>query len=348
MRSKPVILMSLLVASFLINLETTMVNVALPVLVRELHASTTQLQWIVDAYSLVFAAMLLTAGSLSDRCGRKGMLLAGLVVFGVASAVGGLASTPGQLIVARAVMGLGAAMIFPSTLSIITNVFTGRGERAKAIGLWGATAGAAIAIGPIVGGFLLEHYSWSSIFVAMGPVAVVGFEVIALCVPTSRDTDVGAVDIPGFVLSAAFMATIVCTLIEAPSNGWTSGRPIAGFMIGLALLAGFVVAEFRTDQPMLDPRIFHDLRFSVASGSVTIAFFTLSGFIFLIVQYMQFVRGWSPLSAGVHVLPVAIAVGIGSVVGTPLAVKVGTKVIVASGLAAITVFYLWAGLRAHR
>jgi EmrB/QacA subfamily drug resistance transporter len=344
MRSKPVILVSLLVASFLINLETTMVNVALPVLVRELHASTNQLQWIVDAYSLVFAALLLTAGSLSDRFGRKGMLLAGLVVFGLASAAGGLATTAGELIVARAVMGLGAAMTFPSTLSIITNVFNGRGERAKAIGLWGATAGAAIAIGPIVGGFLLEHYSWSSIFFAMAPVATVGIGVIALCIPTSRDPDAQAVDFPGLVLSAAFMAVIVFTVIEAPTYGWTSGRTIAGFVLGLTLLAGFVVAEFRIDHPMLDVRIFRDLRFSAASGSVTIAFFTLSGFIFLIVQYMQFIRGWSPLSAGVHVLPVAIAVGIGSVVGTPLAVKVGTKVIVATGLVAITVFYLWAGL----
>lgn len=344
MRSKPVILASLLVASFLINLETTMVNVALPVLVRELHASTNQLQWIVDAYSLVFAALLLTAGSLSDRFGRKGMLLAGLVVFGAASAAGGFATTPGQLIVARAVMGLGAAMTFPSTLSIITNVFTGRAERAKAIGLWGATAGAAIAIGPIVGGFLLEHYSWSSIFFAMGPVAAVGIGVIALCVPTSRDPDAQQVDIPGLVLSAAFMAVIVFTIIEAPTYGWTAGRTVAGFVVGVALLAGFVVAEFRTDHPMLDVRIFRNLRFSAASGSVTIAFFTLSGFIFLIVQYMQFIRGWSPLSAGVHVLPVAVAVGIGSVVGTPLAVRVGTKVIVAVGLGAITIFYLWAGL----
>ena|GEM_PF-5342364 len=151
-------------------------------------------------------------------------------------------------------------------------------------------------------------------------------------------------DVPGLVLSAAFMAATVFTVIEAPTYGWTSGRTLAGFAVGVALLVGFVVAEFRTDDPMLDVRIFRDLRFSAASGSVTIASFTLSGFIFPIVQYMQFIRGWSPLSAGVPVLPVAIAVGIGSVVGTPLAVKVGTKVIVATGLVAITVFYLRAGL----
>jgi len=344
MRTKPVILLSLLVAAFLINLETTMVNVALPVLVRELHASTTQLQWVVDAYNLVFAALLLTAGSLSDRFGRKGMLLAGLAVFGAASVLGGLVSSPEALIAARAVMGLGAAMTFPPTLSLITNVFTGRAERAQAIGLWGATAGAAIAIGPIVGGLLLEHFSWSSIFFAMGPVAAVGIIVIALSVPTSRDPEAQAVDLPGLVLSAALMAVVVYTIIEAPTYGWSAPRTTAGFLAGLLLLGAFVMAESRSDHPMLDVRIFQNMRFSAASGSVTIAFFTLFGFIFLIVQYMQFIRGWSPLSAGVHVLPVAIAVGAGSVIGTPLAVKVGTKVIVAAGLTAITAFYVWTAL----
>src|SRR5438876_7255836 len=186
-RSRPLILASLLLASFLINLDTTIVNVALPTLVRELHASTSQLQWIVDAYSLVFAALLLAAGSLSDRVGRKGMLLAGLGVLGAASFVGGLMSSPGQLIVARSFMGLGAAMIFPATLSLIANVFTERAERARAIGLWGATVGIAVATGPIVGGWLLEHFAWESIFFAMAPVAALGAALVAWCVPTSRD-----------------------------------------------------------------------------------------------------------------------------------------------------------------
>src|SRR6516165_7997833 len=169
LRSKPMILIALLLAAFVINLDTTLVNVALPTLVRELGATTSQLQWVVDAYNLVFAALLLTSGALSDRVGRKGMLLAGLAVFGTASVIGGFTTSPDQLIAARAVMGLGAAMIFPATLSLITNVFTGRAERARAIGLWGASAGIAIALGPIVGGWLLEHFSWASIFFAMGP-----------------------------------------------------------------------------------------------------------------------------------------------------------------------------------
>src|ERR1700749_1484769 len=182
MRSKPMILVALLLAAFLINLDTTIVNVALPALVRELHATTTQLQWVVDAYNLTFAALLLTFGSLSDRFGRKGMLLAGLAVFGAASLVGGFTTSPGQLIAARAVMGLGAALTFPATLPLISNVFTERRERAPAIGLWGAIAGVAIAMGPIVGGWLLERFSWAAVFIAMAPVAAVAVGLAALVV----------------------------------------------------------------------------------------------------------------------------------------------------------------------
>src|SRR5436305_13257327 len=186
-RNKPLILISLLLASFAINLDTTIVNVALPSLVRELHASTSQLQWIVDAYNLVFAALLLAAGSLGDRVGRKGVLLAGLAVFGLASFAGGLTNSPGQLIVARCVMGLGAALTFPATLSLISNVFVERAERARAIGPWRASAGVAIALAPIVGGWLLEHFSWASIFFAMTPVAALAAVLVARFVPTSRD-----------------------------------------------------------------------------------------------------------------------------------------------------------------
>src|ERR1700741_4378184 len=187
MRRKPLVLVALPPAAFLLNPEPPLVNVALPALTRQLHATTTQLQWVVDAYNLVFAALLLTSGSLSDRFGRKGMLLAGLAVVGAASLAGGFTTSAAQLIAARAVMGLGAAMTFPATLSLITNVFTERKERARAIGLWGAIAGVAIAMGPIVGGWLLEHYSWAAIFIAMAPVAAVAFVLVALAVPTSKD-----------------------------------------------------------------------------------------------------------------------------------------------------------------
>src|SRR5881397_106309 len=236
-RTRSTILASLLLAAFAINLDTTIVNVALPTLVRELHASNSQLQWIVDAYNLVFAALLLASGSLSDRVGRKGMLLAGLGVFGGASLIGGLMSTPGQLITARCVMGLGAAMIFPATLSLISNVFTERAERAKAIGLWGATAGVAIALGPIVGGWLLEQFSWTSIFFAMAPVAAVTAALVAWSVPTSRDPGGHKTDVPGLVLSSAAIALLTYTLIEAPNYGWSADRSVAGYVVAAVLFA---------------------------------------------------------------------------------------------------------------
>src|SRR6185437_15802281 len=256
MRSKPMILVALLLAAFAINLDTTMVNVALPSLVRELHATTTQLQWVVDAYNLVFAALLLTFGSLSDRFGRKGMLLAGLTVFGTASLAGGFTTSAVELIAARSVMGLGAAMTFPATLSLITNVFTARGERARAIGLWGAIGGVAIALGPIVGGWLLEHFSWGSIFVAMAPVAAAAIALVAASVPTSKNPESARVDIAGLVLSAAAMALLVFTIIEAPDYGWGSTRSLAGFAVAAVLLAVFIGWERRIAHPMLDVRLF--------------------------------------------------------------------------------------------
>ena len=341
MRSKPMILVALLLAAFLVNLDTTLVNVALPAMVRELHASTTQLQWVVDAYNLVFAALLLTFGSLSDRFGRKGMLLAGLAVVGTASLAGGFTTSPDQLIAARAVMGLGAAMTFPATLSLISNIFTQRRERARAIGLWGAVGGVAIAMGPIVGGWLLEHYSWAAIFIAMAPVAAVAAVLVALAVPASRNPGVTAMDIPGLLLSSATMALLVFTIIEAPTYGWTAARSVAGFAASAALLAAFIAWERRAAHPMLDVGMFRNMRFSAASGAVTVSFFTLFGFIFLMTQYFQFVRGYEPLTAGVRLLPVAVAVGAGSVAGTQLAVRAGTKLVVTAGLVAMAAFYAW-------
>jgi EmrB/QacA subfamily drug resistance transporter len=338
---RPLILASLLLAAFAINLDTTIVNVALPSLVRELHASTSQLQWVVDAYSLVFAALLLATGSLSDRIGRKGMLLSGLGVFGAASVAGGFMTSPAQLIVARCVMGLGAAMIFPATLSLISNVFVERGERARAIGLWGATAGMAIALGPIAGGWLLENFSWASIFFAMAPVAALGAALVAWSVPTSRDPHAPRADGPGLVLSTAAMALLIYTIIEAPDVGWSAPRSVASFAASAALLASFIAWERRAEEPLLDLGLFRNLRFTAASGSVTVVFFSLAGFIFLVTQYFQFFKGYSPLSTGVHLLPVASSVGVMSVLGTRLAVRYGTKVVVAGGLACLAGFFAW-------
>jgi EmrB/QacA subfamily drug resistance transporter len=341
MSRKTLVLIALLLAAFVINLDTTMVNVALPALERQLGATTTQLQWVVDAYNLVFAALLLSAGNLSDRLGRKRLLIAGLLVFGAASVVGSFATATGELIAARAVMGLGAALTFPATLSLITGTFVERRERARAIGLWGAIAGAAIALGPIAGGWLLDRFSWSSIFVAMGPVALAAVVLAVLYVPGTPGDSAGRLDVGGLMSSAAAIGVLVFTIIEAPSYGWASARSLGGFAAAAILLLVFVLRERRSPSPMIDVRIFRNRRFSAASAAVTVSFFTLFGFIFLITQYFQFLRHYSPLSTGVHLLPVATAVAIGSVAGTQAAVRVGTKVIVAGGLLLIAVFYFW-------
>jgi EmrB/QacA subfamily drug resistance transporter len=341
MNRKPLILVALLLAAFAINLDTTIVNVALPKLAVELDASNAQLQWVVDAFNLFFAASVLVAGSLSDRFGRKGMLLAGLGVFGLASLVGGLTSDPGQLIAARAVMGVGAAMAFPATLSLLTNVFVERGERARAIGLWGAITGVAIALGPIVGGALLEVFDWRSIFFAMTPVAALAMLLAGRYVPASRDPLAPPVDRGGFVLSAAAIGLLVYTIIEAPERGWGGVASLAGFFGTAALIAAFVAWERRRAEPMLDLALFADRRFTAASAAVAISFFALSGFIFLVTQYFQFFKGYSPLSTGVRLLPVATCVAVFSVVGAKLAVRIGTKAVVGVGLLMTAAFYLW-------
>jgi EmrB/QacA subfamily drug resistance transporter len=333
--------LALCLAAFIINLDTSIVNVALPTLTRELHATTSQLQWVVDAYNLVFAALLLVSGNLSDRLGRKGMLVAGLGVFALASAAGGLTNTTGELIAARGVMGLGAAMIFPATLSLLSNTFTDRAERAKAIGLWAATTGVAIALGPIVGGWLLEHFSWNSIFFTMTPVAAVAALLAARSVQTSRDARPRPVDRQGLVLSTATVAILIYTIIEGPTQGWASGRSVGGFVLVALLLAALVLSERRSESPMLDVSLFRNARFSAASGSVTVAFFGIAGFSFLITQYFQLFKHYSPFSTGVHLLPVALCVGVASLRGPKLAMQFGTKAVVATGLFFTTCFFLW-------
>ena len=250
--------------------------------------------------------------------------------------------SPGELVAARAVMGVGAAMVFPSTLSLLTNVFTERGERARAIGLWGAITGVAIAVGPIVGGWLLELSDWRSIFFAMAPIAAGAGVLAARYVPTSRDPHAPPrTDRAGFALSTATIGLLVYTIIEAPNHGWGSARTLGSFALTAVLAAAFVAWEQRTEQPMLDVSLFRNPRFTAASASVAISFFALSGFIFLVTQMFQFLKGYGPLSTGVRLLPVASFVAISSILGTKLAVRFGTKLVVACGLFSMTAFYLW-------
>lgn len=341
MSRRPLILFTLCLCAFAVNLDVTLVNVTLPSLVVDLEAGTKDLQWIVDAYTLTFAALVLAAGSLGDRFGRRGTLMVGLVVYALGNGAASLATSTEALIATRAVMGIGAAIIFPTTLSIITNVYTERGERARAIGLWGASTGIAIALGPIVGGALLESFSWPATFLAKVPVAILAISLVIWVVPTSKDPEAPRLDPLGLLLSTAMIGTIVYAIIEAPEVGWGSVETLAVFALGLAFLVGFIAWERRVAQPMLDVRIFRNLRFSAASISVTVSFFALAGFIFLVTQYFQFLKGYGPLETGVRLLPVATMVAISSVIGTQLAVRYGTKFVVGGGLTLLAVAYAW-------
>ena len=341
-RTRPgAVLAVMCLAVFTVNVDTTIVNVTLPTLVAELGATTRDLQWIVDSYLLVFAALVLAFGSLSDRYGRRAVLVLGLAVFGVGNTLAAFTDTPRELIAARAFTGIGAAAVFPTTLSILTQVFRERAARARAIGLWGASTGLAVAFGPITGGALLEQFWWGSTFLVKLPVALVASALVVLLVPDSRDPEAPRIDVPGLVLSALGLGVLVYTIIEAPGHGWGSSRTLLGFAAAAALFAAFVRHERRTTQPMLDLRLFADRRFTAAALSITVSFFALFGFIFLITQYFQFLRGYSPLETGVRILPVALCVAIGSIAGTLLVVRLGNKAVVTTGLLLLSVAYAW-------
>ncbi len=328
-------------AAFVTVLDGTIVNIALPSLAVDLDASTRQLQWIVDSYLLVFTGLLLAAGSLGDRWGRKRALMLGLALFGATSAYAGSVDSANALIIGRALMGIGAALIYPATLAILTAVFTDAGERAKAIGIWAATSGIAVAAGPITGGWLLENYWWGSVFFINVPVVIAGLVMTALLVPDSRDSETPPLDRVGFVLSIASLGALVFTIIEAPEWGWASANTLFGFAAAAMLLLSFIRWELRVEHPMLPVRIFENLRFSAASIAVTSAFFALFGFVFLITQYFQFVRGYGPLEAGVRTVPVAVAIALASILAPGLVERFGTTRVVASGLALMAVAFGW-------
>jgi EmrB/QacA subfamily drug resistance transporter len=335
------ILATVCAAVLAINLDTTIVNVALPSISRELAAGTRQLQWVVDGYNLAFAGLVLAAGSLSDRFGRRPALITGLVGFAAASAVGALVTDAGALVAARFAMGTFAALIFPTTLSIISNTFRERRERAAALGVWGAVVGVGVAAGPITGGLLLEHFFWGSVFWALVPLALVTAVAAYRWVPESRDPAVPPLDLPGLGLSVAMLATLTYTIIEAPAHGWSSTTTLGGFVAAAVLLAAFLVRELSTPHPMLDVSLFRDRRFSAASGAVTVTFFALFGFIFLVTQYFQFVRGFGTLSTGARILPVALSIALASVVGALLAPRIGTKIVVTTGMVLFGASFLW-------
>jgi DHA2 family multidrug resistance protein-like MFS transporter len=317
---------------FLVVVDNTIVNVALPTLNRQLGASITSLQWIVDAYSLAFAGLLLAGGGIGDRLGRKGTMQVGLVFFGLFSATAALSHSTGSLISARALMGVAAAFIFPASLAILTSIFPDPSERQKALGIWGATSGIAVAFGPVVGGALLEHFWYGSIFLVNVPIVVVTFIAGQALIPKIPKVAAHSFDYRGMLLSTAGVTSLVLAIIEGPQWGWTSVGTLTCFALAAVLLTTFTMLELRTEGPLLDVRVFRIPRFTGGALSLSVAFFCLFGFIFLITQYFQFVKGYSTLSAGVHTLPFAIVAAVATPLAAILALKIGTRVVVAAGL----------------
>jgi EmrB/QacA subfamily drug resistance transporter len=320
-----------------IGVDNTILNVALPTLATDLDAGTSQLQWIVDGYTLVFAGLLLTCGSLGDRFGRKGALSVGLVIFGAGSVLSAFAGSSAHLIATRCIMGAGGALIMPATLSIITNVFTVPAERARAIGIWAGMSAVGIAVGPVAGGYLLEHFYWGSVFLVNIPIVL--FALIAgwFIVPNSKDPSAPRLDPVGAVLSILGLTALLWTIIEAPDKGWTSPTILGGFLAAAVVLGGFAFWEAHSDHPMLDVGFFRDMRFTAASVAIALTFFALFGSLFLTTQYLQSVLGYTALEAGVRVIPFALVMMVLAPQSPKLAEKFGTKRVVASGLTLVSV-----------
>lgn len=318
----------------MVVLGNTVLNVALPTLVRELGATSTQLQWMVDSYALVFAGLLLTAGALGDRFGRKGALIVGLVIFGGASLASTMATSANHIIATRAVMGLGAALVMPATLSILATVFP-PDQRARAIAIWAGFAGAGAAIGPIAGGWLLEHFFWGSVFWLNVPVVIVALVAGRWLVPTSRDPREAELDLVGAGLSIVGLGALLYGIIEAPTYGWTDPLVLGAFAAAVVFLVGFGIWELRNDHPMLDLSFFKDSRFSAASLAIMLVFFAMFGTFFLLTQYLQIVRDYSPLEAGVRTFPMALTMMIVAPVSARVVERLGPARVVSFGLTAV-------------
>ncbi|MGE3619527.1 MAG: MFS transporter [Acidimicrobiia bacterium] len=315
-----------------VMVANTSMNVALPTLSAEVGASQSDLQWLVDAYSLVFAGLLFTAGTLGDRFGRKGFLQAGMAVFGLSALAATLfADSPGQLIAIRAVMGVGGALVMPATLSILTNVFPPH-ERAKAVATWAGISGGGTALGPVLSGFLLEHYSWHAVFAVNVPVVAVSLVAVSLIVPRSRNPHRTPIDVVGAVLSTVGLSTIVYALIEAPTHGWLSAETVGVLAGGLAVMAVFALWELRAPHPMLDVRLFRIPAFGVSSLTLTLVFFALMGTFFSVSLLLQLVYGYTPLGSAVRMLPVSVVLVLVAPRSARLVARFGKSNVVTAGM----------------
>jgi EmrB/QacA subfamily drug resistance transporter len=313
----------------------TALNVALPTLARDLNASLSEQQWMVDAYGLVFAGLLLTAGTIGDRFGRKGTLQFGLAVFLSGSLFSAFMNSAGAIVAGRAVMGFGAAFVMPATLSILTNVFPPR-ERGKAIAIWAGISGGGAAIGPVASGFLLEHFAWGSVFLVNVPIIAVALVAGYLLLPKSKDPHPERLDPLGALLSIAGLGTLVYAIIEAPHRGWASSSSLLWFAMAAVLIAAFLSWEMRNSTPMLNLHLFRDPRFGVAAGVITLVFFAMFGFFFLLTQYFQLVLGYGTFEAGVKQLPFAAVMILSAPQSPRLAARFGVNRVVAVGLLGVT------------
>ncbi|MFC7840147.1 MFS transporter [Streptomyces sp. NPDC057382] len=330
-------------AQLTVLLDNTILNVAIPSLTREMGASTADVQWMINAYSLVQSGLLLTAGNSADRYGRKLMLMLGLAIFGVGSLAAGLSQSPGQLIAARAGMGVGGALLMTTTLAVVVQIFDDQ-ERVKAIALWSTVSSLGFAAGPLIGGVMLDHFWWGAIFIVNIPVALLGLAAVAALVPESKHKAGDRPDLLGAVLSTVGMTAAVYAIITGPEHGWTSARVLLPALVGLAVLGLFVLWELRIEHPMLDMHFFRDRRFVGAVAGAVLVAFGMTGSLFLLTQHLQFVLGYEPLDAGLRTAPLALTVvalnftGVGAKLvlkaGTPAAIALGMT-LVSAGLAAI-------------
>jgi EmrB/QacA subfamily drug resistance transporter len=334
-RRRWLILSVLIISLTAIVLDNTVLNIALKTIAEPrsgLGASQSQLEWAINSYTLVFAGLLFTFGVVGDRIGRRRTLIIGMALFGLSSLVSSYAQTPDQLIWARAAMGLGGAAVMPQTLSIITNVFDPK-ERGRAIGIWASAVGVAIAIGPIAGGLLLDHFWWGSVFLINVPLTAIGIVAIVVLVPESKSPSPGQVDSPGVLLSIAGLVLVVYGIIQGGDTGsWLRGdvlRPIAG---GLAVLAVFGWHEARTEHPSLDVRLFRDPRLSSAAAAIALVFFAMGGVYFFISFYTQDVLGYSPLHAGLLTIPLAVGQLLFATRSARLVRRFGAKAVCTTGL----------------
>ncbi|MET9011685.1 MFS transporter [Streptomyces olivaceoviridis] len=330
-------------AQLTVLLDNTVLNVAIPSLTRELHAETSDIQWMINAYSLVQSGLLLTAGSAADRYGRKKMLITGLALFGVGSLVAGLADSTGRLIAARAGMGIGGALLLTTTLAVAMQIFSPE-EQPKAIGIWSAVNALGFAGGPLIGGFVLDHFWWGAIFLVNIPVAALGLVAVVALVPESKNPRGDRPDLPGAVLSTIGMASLVYAIISGPSHGWTSARVLGTAAVAVLVLSAFAWWESRAEEPMLDLHFFRDPRFTGAVAGAVLIVFGMGGALFLLTQHLQFVLGYGPLEAGLRTAPLALTVvalnftGLSAKwsarLGTPVSIALG-MVCMAGGLVSI-------------